>query len=114
MRTNAFVSGGFVPPHRRGKKFRGVMSIADWCRGGSKGREMQGECKSFGRLRAVYQALLPGTGANPRLTYLAEDSHTGIYRHTSELKKQVLTMGPPSFFRELPLAPAHNQRPRYL
>ncbi|CAK9076379.1 unnamed protein product, partial [Durusdinium trenchii] len=43
VRTNAFVSGGFVPPHRRGKKFRGVMSIADWCRGGSKGREMQGE-----------------------------------------------------------------------
>lgn len=30
VRTNAFVSGGFVPPHRRGKKFRGVMSIADW------------------------------------------------------------------------------------
>jgi len=75
-----------------------------------------GRCReSVGRPRAVYQALLlPGTGANPRLTYLAEDSHTGIYRHTSELKKQVLTMGPPSFFRELPLAPAHNQRPRYL
>mmetsp|Transcript_5926 Transcript_5926/g.10729 ORF Transcript_5926/g.10729 Transcript_5926/m.10729 type:complete len:699 (-) Transcript_5926:220-2316(-) len=30
VRTNAFVSGGYVPYHRRGKKFDGVISIADW------------------------------------------------------------------------------------
>merc|ERR1719158_585825 len=30
IRTNAFVSGGFVPPERRGSKFEGVISIADW------------------------------------------------------------------------------------
>lgn len=30
VRTNAFVSGGFVPKARRGSKFEGVVSIADW------------------------------------------------------------------------------------
>ena len=30
VRTNAFVSGGYLPKHRRGKKFHGVISIADW------------------------------------------------------------------------------------
>lgn len=30
VRTNAFVSGGWVPWWRRGKKFHGVISIADW------------------------------------------------------------------------------------
>mmetsp|Transcript_61810 Transcript_61810/g.171314 ORF Transcript_61810/g.171314 Transcript_61810/m.171314 type:complete len:688 (-) Transcript_61810:103-2166(-) len=30
IRTNAFVSGGFVPQEKRGQKFRGVISIADW------------------------------------------------------------------------------------
>ncbi|CAE7809067.1 ARSB [Symbiodinium necroappetens] len=30
LRTNAFVSGGFVPESRRGTKFEGVISIADW------------------------------------------------------------------------------------
>jgi len=30
IRTNAFVSGGWVPEWRRGKKFDGVISIADW------------------------------------------------------------------------------------
>ncbi|CAE7184742.1 ARSB, partial [Symbiodinium pilosum] len=30
VRTNAFVSGGFVPWARRGTKFSGVISIADW------------------------------------------------------------------------------------
>ena len=30
FRTNAFVSGGFVPASRRGTKFEGVISIADW------------------------------------------------------------------------------------
>ena len=30
IRTNAFVSGGFVPESRHGTKFEGVISIADW------------------------------------------------------------------------------------
>jgi len=30
IRTNAFVSGGFVPVARRGSKHSGVVSIADW------------------------------------------------------------------------------------
>ncbi|CAE7034873.1 Arsb [Symbiodinium natans] len=30
LRTNAFVSGGFVPESRRGTKFEGVINIADW------------------------------------------------------------------------------------
>lgn len=30
VRTNAFLAGGFVPPARRGTKFEGVISIADW------------------------------------------------------------------------------------
>ena len=30
VRTNAFVSGGFVPWPRRGTKFGGVISVADW------------------------------------------------------------------------------------
>merc|ERR1719277_2455883 len=30
VRTNTFVSGGYVPAHRRGKRFHGVVSIADW------------------------------------------------------------------------------------
>eukprot|EP00931_Biecheleriopsis_adriatica_P007110 TRINITY_DN108425_c0_g1_i1.p1 TRINITY_DN108425_c0_g1~~TRINITY_DN108425_c0_g1_i1.p1 ORF type:complete len:684 (+),score=121.75 TRINITY_DN108425_c0_g1_i1:82-2133(+) len=30
VRTNAFVSGGFVPTDRRGSKHSGVISIADW------------------------------------------------------------------------------------
>ena len=30
FRTNAFVSGGFVRESRRGTKFEGVISIADW------------------------------------------------------------------------------------
>eukprot|EP00931_Biecheleriopsis_adriatica_P056364 TRINITY_DN33400_c0_g1_i1.p1 TRINITY_DN33400_c0_g1~~TRINITY_DN33400_c0_g1_i1.p1 ORF type:complete len:681 (+),score=133.82 TRINITY_DN33400_c0_g1_i1:220-2043(+) len=30
IRTNAFVSGGFVPETRRGSKFEGVINIADW------------------------------------------------------------------------------------
>eukprot|EP00439_Symbiodinium_sp_Y106_P025968 s1889_g3.t1 len=30
IRTNAFVSGGFVPESRRGTNFEGVISIADW------------------------------------------------------------------------------------
>jgi len=30
VRTNAFMSGGFIPEHRRGSKFHGVISIADW------------------------------------------------------------------------------------
>merc|ERR1719311_204731 len=30
VRTNAFVSGGFVPSARRGTAFEGVVSIADW------------------------------------------------------------------------------------
>uniref|UniRef100_A0A7S4SZ52 Sulfatase N-terminal domain-containing protein n=1 Tax=Alexandrium monilatum TaxID=311494 RepID=A0A7S4SZ52_9DINO len=30
VRTNAFVSGGFIPPERRGARHTGVVSIADW------------------------------------------------------------------------------------
>lgn len=30
IRTNAFVSGGFIPPARRGTTHTGVVSIADW------------------------------------------------------------------------------------
>jgi len=30
VRTNAFISGGFVPKARRGTTFSGVVSIADW------------------------------------------------------------------------------------
>jgi len=30
VRTNAFVSGGYVPAERRGKTFEGIISIADW------------------------------------------------------------------------------------
>merc|ERR1719454_1494604 len=30
VRTNAFLSGGYVPPERRGSRFSGVISIADW------------------------------------------------------------------------------------
>lgn len=30
VRTNAFVSGGFIPKHRRGSKFEGVINVADW------------------------------------------------------------------------------------
>ncbi|CAK9065036.1 Arylsulfatase B (ASB) (N-acetylgalactosamine-4-sulfatase) (G4S) [Durusdinium trenchii] len=30
IRTNAFVSGGFVPVHRRGQKFEGIINVADW------------------------------------------------------------------------------------
>lgn len=30
VRTNAFVSGGFVPKHKRGSKFEGVINVADW------------------------------------------------------------------------------------
>lgn len=30
IRTNAFVSGGFIPEGKRGSKFTGVISIADW------------------------------------------------------------------------------------
>ena len=31
VRTNAFVSGGFVPEKARGAVYGGVISIADWC-----------------------------------------------------------------------------------
>ena len=30
VRTNAFVSGGFVPKSNRGTNFKGVVSVADW------------------------------------------------------------------------------------
>lgn len=30
IRTNAFVSGGFVPATKRGSKFAGIVSVADW------------------------------------------------------------------------------------
>lgn len=30
IRTNAFVSGGFIPPEKRGSVHKGVVSIADW------------------------------------------------------------------------------------
>lgn len=30
VRTNAFIAGGFVPSDRRGSRFAGVISIADW------------------------------------------------------------------------------------
>ncbi|CAE7236787.1 Arsb, partial [Symbiodinium sp. KB8] len=30
IRTNAFISGGFVPLHHRGSSFHGVIHIADW------------------------------------------------------------------------------------
>ena len=30
IRTNAFVSGGFVPVERRGKRFEGIINVADW------------------------------------------------------------------------------------
>eukprot|EP00437_Effrenium_voratum_P025580 CAMPEP_0181411350 /NCGR_PEP_ID=MMETSP1110-20121109/7829_1 /TAXON_ID=174948 /ORGANISM="Symbiodinium sp., Strain CCMP421" /LENGTH=672 /DNA_ID=CAMNT_0023533965 /DNA_START=55 /DNA_END=2073 /DNA_ORIENTATION=- len=30
LRTNAFISGGFVPPEHRGKQFSGIFHIADW------------------------------------------------------------------------------------
>ena len=30
IRTNAFVSGGFVPVERRGKNFEGIINVADW------------------------------------------------------------------------------------
>mmetsp|Transcript_15023 Transcript_15023/g.33125 ORF Transcript_15023/g.33125 Transcript_15023/m.33125 type:complete len:658 (+) Transcript_15023:78-2051(+) len=30
VRTNAFVSGGFIPAERRGKKFEGIVNVADW------------------------------------------------------------------------------------
>lgn len=30
VRTNAFISGGFVPPEKRGTSFHGVIHIADW------------------------------------------------------------------------------------
>jgi len=30
VRTNAFVSGGFVPEQRRGKIFSGIINVADW------------------------------------------------------------------------------------
>jgi hypothetical protein len=30
IRTNAFISGGFIPATSRGTRYSGVMSIADW------------------------------------------------------------------------------------
>ena len=30
MRTNAWVSGGFVPQKRRGAKYTGIINVADW------------------------------------------------------------------------------------
>eukprot|EP00929_Paragymnodinium_shiwhaense_P063096 TRINITY_DN31542_c0_g1_i1.p1 TRINITY_DN31542_c0_g1~~TRINITY_DN31542_c0_g1_i1.p1 ORF type:complete len:692 (-),score=111.43 TRINITY_DN31542_c0_g1_i1:217-2238(-) len=30
VRTNAFVSGGFIPPSKRGSNFEGVINVADW------------------------------------------------------------------------------------
>lgn len=88
VRVNAFVSGGFVPNERRGSKFEGVVSIADWygtfCElaGVDPTDHMAAEANEWLRPRGL--PLLPAVDSVPQWGFIMNGTNGRPSLHLSE------------------------------